>query len=136
MRTAAYNESSSSAQSEVEGYVSDFSGTASAFSVAGYPVRLASDVVYEDGGATSRIDNGVLVVTRLEFKSRDDNGDDNDDPVSGEAQTFEFKGAASCFACGTNSGTFTVKGVTVSYDATTEFRYGLNGATLAARSSR
>jgi len=144
VRTAGYGESSSSVQSEVEGYVSEFNDTASAFRVAGYPVRLASDVVYEDGGASNltngvrveakgRIDNGVLVVTKLEFKSRDDNGDGNDDAVSGEAPTFEFKGAATCVVCGATSGTFVVKGVTVTYDAMTEFRDGLNGATLGGK---
>jgi Domain of unknown function (DUF5666) len=141
VRTASYDNSSAAAEGEVEGYVSDFIGAASAFRVAGYPVRLASAVVYEDGVATDltndirveakgRIDNGVLVVTKLEFKSRDDNGDGNDDNVSSGSQEFEFKGTAACVSCGATSGTFTIKGVTVSYDASTEFRDGLSGATL------
>jgi len=98
-------------------------------------------VVYEDGAAANlkdgirvevkgRIDNGVLVVTKLEFKSRDDDDDGDDDDVSGGSQEFEFKGTAACVSCGASSGTFTVKGVTVSYDAGTEFKDGLSGSTL------
>ena len=141
VRTASYDDSSSSAESEVEGYISDFNGAASAFRVAGYPVRLAAGAIFEDGGATSltndvrveakgRIENGVLLVTKLEFKSRDDDGDGDDDTVSGGTQAFEFKGAAACASCGATSGTFTVKGVTLTYSATTEFRDGLGGTTL------
>lgn len=141
VRTASYDNSSSAAEGEVEGYVSGFAGTASAFQVAGYPVRLAVGVAYEDGIATDlkngirveakgSIDNDVLVVTKIEFMSRDDDGDGNDDNVSGGPKEFEFKGTAACVSCGTTSGTFTVKGVTVNYSATTEFRDGLSGATL------
>jgi len=112
----------------VQGYVSGFTGAASAFRVTGYPVRLAAGVVYGDGVATDlkagirveekgSIDNGVLVVTKLEFKSRDDDGDDDDDDddddVSGGSREFEFKGTAACVSCGASTGTFTVKGVTV-----------------------
>ncbi len=104
-------------------------------------MRLAAGVVYEDGVAADlkdgirveakgSIDNGVLVVTKLEFKSRDDDDDGDDDDVSGGSKEFEFKGAVACASCGATSGTFTVKGVTVNYGATTEFRDGLSGATL------
>ena len=145
VRTASYDDSSSSTEGEVEGYVSDFIGTASAFRVAGYPVRLASAVVYEDGVAADlkngirieakgSIDNGVLVVTKLEFKSRDDDDDGEDDDVPGGSHEFEFKGTATCVSCGVTSGTFTVKGVTVTYGATTEFRDGLSGTTLNGKS--
>jgi hypothetical protein len=141
VRSASYDDSSSLAESEVEGYVSDFTNTAGAFRVAGYPVLLAATVIYEDGGATNltngvlveakgRIENGILVVKKLEFKSRDDDGDGEDNTVSGGALAFEFKGAAACASCGATSGTFTVKGVTLSYSATTEFRDGLSGTTL------
>jgi len=140
-RSASYDDASSAAEGEVEGYVSGFAGAASAFRVAGYPVRLASSVVYEDGVATDlkngirveakgRINNGVLVVTKLEFESRDDDDDGDDDDVSGGSQEFEFKGTAACVSCAGTSGSFTVKGVTVSYDAGTEFRDGLSRATL------
>lgn len=141
VRTASYDDSLSAAEGEVEGYVSGFAGAASAFQVAGYPVRLAAGAAYEDGVATDlkdgirveakgSIDNGVLVVTKLEFKSRDDDDDGDDDDVSGGSQEFEFKGTAACVSCGATTGVFTVKGVTVNYGATTEFRDGLNGATL------
>lgn len=141
VRTASYDESSSSAEGEVEGYVAGFSSAASDFQVAGYAVRLSSSVAFEDGVATDlkngirveakgSIENGVLVVTQLEFKSRDDDDDGDDDDVSGGSREFEFEGAASCVSCGGTSGTFTVKGVTLNYDATTEFKDGLSGATL------
>jgi hypothetical protein len=141
VRTASYHDSSSATEGEVEGYVSDFTSAASAFLVAGYSVRLASGVVYEDGVATDlkngirieakgSIENGVLVVTKLEFKSRDADGDGNDDHVPGGSHEFELKGIATCVSCGATSGTFTVKGVTVTYGAATEFRDGLSGTTL------
>jgi hypothetical protein len=141
VRNASYGDSPAAAEGEVEGYVSGFINAASAFRVAGYEVRLGAGVVYEDGAAANlkdgirvevkgRIDNGVLVVTKLEFKSRDDDGDGDDDDVSGGSQEFEFKGTAACVSCGASSGTFTVKGVTVSYDAGTEFKDGLSGSTL------
>jgi hypothetical protein len=140
VRSANYGDASASAEAEVEGYVTDFTGAANAFRVAGYAARLGAGVVYEDGVAADlkegirveakgRIDNGVLVVTKLEFKSRDDDDDGDDDDVSGGSQEFEFKGAAACVSCGATSGTFTVKGVTVSYDAGTEFKDGLSGST-------
>jgi len=141
VRSANYGDSSAAAEGEVEGYVSEFTSAANAFRVAGYAVRLGQGVVYEDGvgadlkdgirvEAKGRIDNGVLVVTKLEFKSRDDDDDGDDDDVSGGSQEFEFKGAAACVSCGATSGTFTVKGETVSYDAGTEFKDGLSGSTL------
>ena len=141
VRTASYDDSSSAAEGEVEGYVSDFTTAASAFRIAGYPVRLGAGVAYEDGVATDlkdgirveakgRIDNGVLVATKLEFKSRDDDDDGDDDDVSGGSQEFEFKGSAACISCADTSGTFTVKGVTVRYDAGTEFKDGIGGSTL------
>jgi Domain of unknown function (DUF5666) len=141
VRSASYDDVSAQAEAEVEGYVSEFGGAAGSFRVAGYPVRLASNVVYEDGVASDlkngirveaegRIDGGVLVVTKLEFKSRDDDDDGEDDELPGAAQEFEFKGSAVCVQCGTNSGSFGIKGVSVSYDASTEFRDGLSGAML------
>jgi hypothetical protein len=144
VRSARYDDSLSAAKGEVEGYVSGYTGAASAFQVAGYPVRLAAGAVYEDGVATDlkdgirveakgSIDNGVLVVTKLEFKSRDDDDDGDDDDASSGSKEYEFKGTAACVSCGSTTGTFTVKGVTVNtvnYGATTEFRDGLSGATL------
>ena len=141
VRTARYDDASSKAEGEVQGYVSGFTGAANAFRVAGYPARLADGVVYADGVAADlkdgirveakgSIDNGVLVVTKLEFKSRDDDDDGDDDDVSGGSQEFEFKGTAACVSCGATTGTFTVKGVTVTYGATTDFEDGLSGATL------
>lgn len=144
VRSASYDDRSSSTEGEVEGYVSDFVDAASAFRVAGYPARLALSVVFEDGAAADlkngvrveakgAIDNGVLVVTKLEFKSRDDDDDGEDDDVSGGSKEFEFKGAAACVSCGATSGSFTVKGVTVNYGPSTEFRDGLSGTTLDGR---
>jgi Domain of unknown function (DUF5666) len=129
------------AEGEVEGYVSGFAGAGSPFQIAGYPARLAAGVEYDDGTAADLkdgirveakgdIESGVLVVTKLEFKSRDDDDDGEDDDVSGGAKQFEFKGTAACTACSANSGSFTIKGVIVRYEADTDFRDGLSGATL------
>lgn len=144
VRTVSYDDASSSAEAEVEGYVSGFAGGASAFSVAGYPARLDAGVVYEDGVAADlkdgirveakgSIQNGVLVVAKLEFESRDDDDDGIDDDVSGGSKEFEFEGSATCISCAAGGGSFSIKGVTVSYDAATEFRDGLSGSTLAGR---
>ena len=141
VRSASYDDVASASEGEVEGYVGDFDAAAGTFRVAGYAVRLGPDVVYTDGVAADlkdgirveakgSIESGVLVVTKLEFKSRDDDDDGIDDEVSGGSTEFEFKGSAACVSCGASSGTFTVKGVTVSYGAGTEFRDGLSGATL------
>ena len=141
VRSANYGDSSAAAEGEVEGYVSAFTSAASAFRVAGYAVRLGAAVVYEDGVAADlkdgirveakgSIDNGVLVVTKLEFKSRDDDDDGDDDDVSSGFEDTKFLGTATCVSCGATSGTFTVKGVNVSYDAGTEFKDGLSGSTL------
>jgi len=141
VRSAGYEGTPDDAEGEVEGYVSGFAGAGTAFEVAGYPVRLAAGVVYEDGVAADlkdgvrveakgNIDGGVLVVTKLEFKSRDDDDDGEDDEVSGGAKEVEFKGVAACFSCGATSGTFTIRGVSVTYGTGTEFRDGLGGATL------
>jgi hypothetical protein len=141
VRSANYGDSSAAAEGEVEGYVSDFTGAASAFRVAGYAVRLGTGAVYEDGVAADlkdgirveakgRIDNGVLVVSKLEFKSRDDDDDGDDDDVAGGSDETKFLGTATCVSCGATIGTFTVKGLNVSYDAGTEFKDGLSGSTL------
>ena len=37
---------------------------------------------------------------------------------------------SACSSCGATSGSFSVKGVSVSYDASTRFEDGLSGATL------
>ncbi len=144
LRKASYDDVSSSAQAEVEGYVSEFNAAAGSLRVAGYAAQLGSNVVYEDGVAADlkngirveakgSIQNGVLVVAKLEFESRDDDDDGIDDDGSGSSEEFEFEGSASCISCGADSGSFSVRGATVSYDAGTEFRDGLSGSTLAGR---
>jgi Domain of unknown function (DUF5666) len=141
LRSSSFAGVAADSRAEVEGYVSGFTGAGSAFRVGGYAVRLASGVVYEDGVAADlqdgvrveaegTTDGGVLVATKLEFKSRDDDGDGVDDDVSGGGKEAEFKGTASCVACASGSGSFTIKGVTVSYDAATDFRDNLGGSTL------
>jgi len=145
VRQASYADVPSAAEGEVEGYVSGFDAAAGSFRVAGYAAQLGSGVVYEDGvkadlkdgvrvEAEGRIQGGVLVVTKLEFESRDDDDDGDDDEVSGGAMQFEFKGVAACSSCGASSGTFRVKGVTVTYDSGTRFDDGLSGTTLDGKS--
>lgn len=147
VRTFDYHGDGDAGEAEVEGYVSGFTSVASTFQVAGYAVRLGSNVVYEDGGAADlkdgvrvevkgTVEGGVLVATKLEFKSRDDDGDGEDDDVSSSgSQEFEFKGTATCIVCGATEGTFTItiKAVNVRYDAQTRFEDGLTGATLNGR---
>jgi hypothetical protein len=143
-RSTSLDDVSSSAEAELEGYVSDFDAATGRFRVAGYAAKLGSSVAYEDGVATDlkngirvevkgSVQNGVLVVTKLEFESLDSDDDGNDDEVSGGSSEFEFKGTATCLSCGAGSGTLSIKGVTVSYDSGTEFRDGLTGATLNGR---
>ena len=141
LRSASYDDLPSTAEAEIEGYVSGFDASAGTLTVAGYAVRLASNVAYEDGVAADlkngvrieakgSIDNGVLVAAGIKFESHDDNGDGNDDEVSDGLPEFEFKGSATCIECGASSGSFSVKGATVTYDTRTEFDDGLSGTTL------
>jgi hypothetical protein len=94
LRSASYDDLPSTAEAEIEGYVSGFDASAGTLTVAGYAVRLASNVAYEDGiaadlkngvriEAKGSVDNGVLVAAVIKFESHDDNGDGNDDEVSG-----------------------------------------------------
>jgi hypothetical protein len=80
LRKASYDDVSSSAQAEVEGYVSKFNTAAGSLRVAGNAAQLGSNVVYEDDVAADlkngirveakgSIQNGVLVVAKLEFES-------------------------------------------------------------------
>lgn len=141
LRSASYDDLPSTAEAEIEGYVSGFDAGAGTLTVAGYAVRLASNVAYEDGVAADlkngvrieakgSVDNGVLVAAGIKFESHDDNGDGNDDEVSSGLPEFEFKGSATCIECGASSGSFSVKGATVTYDTRTEFDDGLSGTTL------
>lgn len=144
VRSASFDDLPSSAEAEIEGYVSDLDASAGTLSVAGYPVRLAANVAYEDGTAADlkngvrieakgSVTNGVLVAARIEFESLDDDDDGDDDEVPGGLSEFEFKGTAACIECGASSGSFGIKGVTVTYDARTEFDDGLSGTTLEGR---
>lgn len=144
LRSASLNDLPSAAEAEIEGYVGNLDAGAGTLTVAGYPVRLASNVVYEDGRAADlkngvRIEakgsvaNGVLVAARIEFESLDNDDDGDDDEVPGGLPEFEFKGTAACIECGASSGSFGIKGVTVTYDARTRFDDGLTGATIEGR---
>ena len=141
VREASYAGLPSASEAEIEGYVSDFDATTGSLRVAGYAARLGSSVVYEDGvaadlkdgvrvEANGSIEDGVLVVTKVEFESRDDDDDGDDDEVPGGQMNFEFEGIAACSSCGASSGSFSIKGASVSYDASTRFEDGLSGATL------
>lgn len=146
LRRSGYDVSGVS-EGEVEGYVSEFNASTGTLRVAGYAVRLAAGVGYEDGvpadlkngvrvEAKGRIEGGVLVATRIEFESRDRDGDGNDDDVSGESKELTFKGVATCVSCVGTSGSFTVQGTRqtrLDYDAATQFEDGLSGSTLNGR---
>ena len=69
-------------EAEVAGFVSGYTDPAVEFKVSGYTVKLASNVVYEDGTASNldngipvevkgTISSGVLVVTLFKFESAD-----------------------------------------------------------------
>jgi hypothetical protein len=141
VRNASYGSASLAAQGEVEGYVGAFDAASGSFSVASYPARLGSGVAYANGVAADlqdgirveakgSIQSGVLVVSRLEFKSRDDNHDGMDNELAGTSNEFTLMGTATCASCSAGSGSFTIKGVTVAYGASTEFRDGLSGTSL------
>lgn len=110
---------------EVEGTISDFT-SASTFSVDGLPVD-ATNAVFEDGtsglalGARVEVEgtvvNGVLVARKVELESEDDDRDEG----------FEIDGPIT--AANAEAKTFVVRGVTVRYAASVEFRDG-NAANL------
>ncbi|MCO5124686.1 MAG: DUF5666 domain-containing protein [Rhizobacter sp.] len=131
VRSASFDDLPSSAEAEIEGYVSDLDASAGTLSVAGYPVRLAANVAYEDGTAADlkngvrieakgSVTNGVLVAARIEFESLDDDDDGDDHEVPGGLPEFEFKGTAACIECGARH--LHGEGCHLSYDAGTEFR--------------
>lgn len=124
---------------EIEGLVSDLATPApgvTTFRLNGFPVRVnATGVTFEyDGLVKPPLANGArvevygnvvagwLVATKVEFEDEDS----DEDP-------FEFAGVATCSPtlCATPAGSFTVRGVTIEYDAGTEFVDGASLATLA-----
>ena len=132
----------SASEGEVEGYVGDFDAAAGTFRVAGYAVRLGPNVVYTDGVAAD-LKDGIRVEVKGSIQKRRAGGDQARIRVAGRRRRrhrrrglglvdrIRVQGhAPPAVSCGAGSGTFTVKGVTVSYDAGTEFRDGLSGATL------
>ena len=78
-----YGDVESENEAEVAGFVSGYTDPAVEFKVSGYTVKLASNVVYEEGYSVSDLTNGipvevkgtissgVLVVTRFKFESAD-----------------------------------------------------------------
>lgn len=148
---ASYGNAEAENEAEVEGYVTELTLSPGfrTFKVAGYPVQLPdSGVTYRPEEAVppytaanladgirvevkGSIRNGVLVVTRLKFES---SGDDDgvDDNLSNE---FESTGIAVCSNCAVTTGTFTINGVTVTYDTSiidrTVFEHGLISSTFA-----
>jgi hypothetical protein len=110
---------------EVEGTISEFTSPTS-FSVDGLPVD-ATNAVFEDGtnglelGARVEVEgmvvNGVLVARKVELESEDDDRDEG----------FEIDGSIT--AANAEAKTFVVRGVTVRYSASVEFRDG-NAANL------
>nr|MCU0775323.1 DUF5666 domain-containing protein [Ideonella sp.] len=121
-------------EAEVEGFVTDFTSLAQPFKVNGFPVRLDTTVVYEDGSAGNlgnsvrvevegRIVDGVLVARKVDFEDGRGRGRDG----QGE---FEFEGVATCVSCGATEGTFTMFGLTLQYTAATQFADGATSANL------
>jgi hypothetical protein len=123
---------------EIEGLVSGLTTSpegVSTFRLNGFPVRVnATGVTFEfDGLVQPALTNGVrvevygnivagvLVATKVEFEDEEE----DEDP-------FEFAGLASCTPtpCAAGAGTFTLRGITFAYDATTQFVGGATPATL------
>lgn len=123
-------------KAEVEGLISDFTSSSAPFKVNGYPVQLGTTVSYEHGTVGNLTDgarieakgvvtNGVLIASKVEF---DD--EENDGGADGNDAPYEFHGVATCTSCGSTTGSFEVRGVTVQYDATTRFEDSLTPGTL------
>ncbi|OYU00295.1 MAG: hypothetical protein CFE40_03025 [Burkholderiales bacterium PBB1] len=123
-------------KAEVQGLISEFTSSSAPFKVNGYPVQLDTTVTYEHGAvgdlannvrieAKGVVTNGVLVVTKVEFDN-----EDNDGGADGSDAPYEFHGVATCTACGSTTGSFEVRGVTVQYDTTTRFENSLTPGTL------
>lgn len=123
-------------KAEVQGLISEFTSSADPFKVNGYPVQLGTTVTYEHGAvgnlandvrieAKGVVTNGVLVISKIEF---DD--ESNDGGADGSDAPYEFHGVATCTACGSTTGSFEVRGVTVQYDALTRFENSLTPGTL------
>ncbi len=125
-------------EAEVEGLISEFTVATAPFKVNGYPVQLDASVTYEDGVAGDLANNvrieaegvvtsGVLVVRKVEFED-----DDNDGGDDGSSAPFEFYGTAACSPtpCASPAGAIVVRGVTVQYDASTQFDDGVTTANL------
>lgn len=123
-------------KAEVQGLISEFTSSSDPFKVNGYPAQLGTTVTYEHGAvvnlandvrieAKGVVTNGVLVISKIEF---DD--ESNDGGADGSDAPYEFHGVATCTACGSTTGSFEVRGVTVQYDATTRFENSLTPGTL------
>ncbi len=145
LRSASFDAVPADANGEIEGYVSAYDAAAGTLRVGGYAVRLASGVVFEDGTAADlkngirveakgRVEGAVLLASKIEIESRDDDGDGDDSELAGAPGRVEFEGTASCIACGSGSGSFVIKANTVRYDAATVFKDGLSGAALHGKS--
>ena len=116
-------------EAEVEGIITAFTST-SLFSVNGLPVN-ASAAIFEDGttgvvlGARveveGRVVNGILVAKKVEVEDDEDDAED--------MFKFELHGLVS--ELNTTAMTFRLRGVPVSYTATTAFTDGLTRANLA-----
>lgn len=123
-------------KAEVEGLISEFTSSSAPFKVNGYPVQLDTTVTYEHGAvgnlandvrieAKGVVTNGVLIVRKVEFDDESNDGGDD-----GSDAPYEFHGVATCTSCGSTTGSFEVRGVTVQYDATTRFEDSLTPGTL------
>lgn len=142
VKSRSYNDAD---EAEVEGVVSDFTTLSAPFKVNGYPVQLGATVSYEDGVAgdiangvrievEGGVTAGVLVARKVEFDNEENDDDGGED---GSDTPFEFEGVATCSAspCIAPAGSLVIQGVTVQYDALTNFDTGvslsnLNGANV------
>jgi hypothetical protein len=116
------------AETELEGFVTDFTGLSS-FKVNGMPVDAsASTVTFEDGTAQQMANGvrvevegvtsgGVLIARKVEFKPASDDGIDGHGGLE-----IELHGTIEAAPVGT--GSFVLRGLTVHYDGNTRFDGG------------
>ena len=129
-------------KAEVQGLISEFTSATAPFKVNGYAVQLGSSVTYKNGvvgdlvndariEAKGTVTSGVLVISKVEFDS-----ENNDGGGDGSAAPYEFHGVvATCnpTPCASPSGEIVVHGardVTVQYNSQTHIVGPLTAATL------
>jgi hypothetical protein len=126
VRSATERRPPDQARDEVEGFITDFHSTAD-FKVDGVPVDASQNPVFRNGNASAlsngtrvqvdgRMSGGVLVATQIAIGNAGGN--------SGGHGDLQFQLHGPVTTPDANAHTFMLRGVTVHYDASTEFDQG------------